>query len=217
MDMRGPAFTLGERYPKLNNIEYLDIEATGLEEGSYPIQFGWCGLDLEPKTVFVKPHSSWPRDMFTEEAFNIHKIEYEYLLTNGSDVEIVSTVLNGHLKGKSVGVDSPGWDGYWTLRLFEASRVKPQFLLDHVEHIGKKIAPIANRWCISNYHSLNEAVDEMFPHTHKAHEDALRLAAKTRMFIDKEWCEWLLDTYKAAPDNIEDAKTSVDKTTKVPE
>lgn len=196
-----PDFTLWEKHPFLRLLRFIDIESSGLHDGSYPLQFGWCGLDLKTSVVLVKPEPEWTLELYDPQSYDIHGIAYERAMAEGRDATEVAHFLNSQFEGKVVISDSAGYDGGWTMVLSATTDVPIRFGYNDFGKIAesKNLAPAFDRWCIARYHRLLEAVDRFYPHTHKADEDALRLAALTRMCMDREWAEWLLDRAATFP------------------
>ena len=53
---------------------FLDVEASGLHAGSYPIEVGWCGLDLVATSFLIRPHASWTEDDWSVTSERVHGI-----------------------------------------------------------------------------------------------------------------------------------------------
>ena len=209
-----PEFTLWDRHPLLPLLRFADIEASGIHEGSYPIQFGWCSLDLKTSVVLVKPEPEWTLELFDPHSYEMHGISYHEAMDKGVDATEVAHRLNGELQGKSVISDSVNWERYWTTTLSDTTNVPIRFDYNDFGKMAEKFGSVFDRWCVARYHRLLEAVDTFYPHTHRADEDALRMAALTRMCLDRQWAEWLLDR---ASDNSPEVGTSpLDKRRKDP-
>nr|WP_250807370.1 hypothetical protein [Neorhizobium tomejilense] len=191
--MTEPEFKLWDRHHLLPLVSFADIESSGLHEGSFPLQFGWCGLDLKTSVVLVKPEPQWTPDLYDDGSFEIHGIPYETAVAEGLPAREVAAILNRELAGKAVFSDSDKWDSYWAMKLAEATDIPLRFGLDPFDKVIETFGPVADSWCITRYHRILEAVDIFYPHTHRADEDAQRMAALTRMILDREWCEWLLE------------------------
>lgn len=171
--MDGPEFKLWDIHPLIPLLRFADIEASGIHEGSYPLQFGWCGLDLAATAILVRPEPEWTPNLFDPNSHEMHGISYDMAKDLGEEAEAVAHRLNAALQGKAVVTDNVYWDGVWTARLADATGIPMRFGY--------------------NDSTLFKAVDVFYPHTHRADEDSLRMAARARMLIDREWAEWLLD------------------------
>jgi hypothetical protein len=143
----------------------------------------------------VKPEPEWTIELYDLGSYDIHGISHEHAAEEGRDATEVAHLLNSEFEGKVVISDSIGYDGSWTMMLSASTDVPIRFGYNDFGKIAesKNLAPAFDRWCVARYHRLLEAVDRFYPHTHRADEDALRLAALTRMCMDREWSEWLLD------------------------
>lgn len=197
--MTEPEFILWDRHPLLPLLRFVDVESSGLHDDSYPIQFGWCGMDLKSSVVLVKPEPGWTRSLFDPASYGIHGISYDEVMENGRDASEVARLLNAELGGKAAISDSYLWDGFWTTRLSDATNVPLMFGYNDFGKMAENFGKIYDRWCVANYHHLLDAANRFYPHTHKADEDAVRMAALTRMCIDREWGEWLLEKANATP------------------
>jgi hypothetical protein len=190
-----PAFTLWDRHPLLPLLRFADVEASGLHDGSYPLSFGWCGLDLKATAVLVRPAPEWTADLFDSHAEEIHGITYARAVAEGIEAGEVAALLNRELGGKAVITDNVGWDGYWTTRLADATGVAMRFGFNDLANVGRQFRDVADPWCLARAATILDAVNRAFPHGHKADEDARRMAALTRMLLDRPFAEWLLDSH----------------------
>jgi hypothetical protein len=191
--MDEPEFKLWDKHPLLRLLRFVDVEASGLHDGSYPIQFGWCGIDLKTSVILVRPEPEWTPHLFNPKAFEIHGISYDHAKKHGTDAMEVVHILNAALEGKAAIVDSPHYDGYWTTRLAATTGLPVKFGYNDFSKIASTFGGVFDRWCIARHDQLSDAVKRMYPHTHQADDDALRMAALTRMCLDREWAEWVLD------------------------
>ncbi|WP_173995722.1 hypothetical protein [Agrobacterium tumefaciens] len=189
-----PAFKLWDRHDLLPQLRFVDVEASSLQDGSYPLSFGWCGLDLKTSHVIVKPEPDWTADMLDPQSFAIHGISHEHAMAEGVDARQVADMLNADLAGKAVISDSIQWDGYWTTRLADTTGVAIRFGYNDLAKVAGQFRGISDPWCVANARQIVAAIDRVYPHSHRADEDAQRMAALTRMVLDREWVNWLLDT-----------------------
>lgn len=128
----------------------LDIEASGLNEESYPIEIAWCALEgADEFSVLINPESaggwdSW--DDFAESA--IHGISLRECCERGENVVLVANRLEQLLNDHVVLSDAPYQDQQWLNRLFDAVGKRcPAFLmpidqavsLDKRAHLNKSL------------------------------------------------------------------------------
>jgi hypothetical protein len=190
--MGEPEFVLWERYPFLRLLKFVDIESSGLIMGSYPIQYGWCGLDLVPRELLIRPLPHWSSRYFDPSSVEIHGITRSKLVIAGVDAVEVARTVNEALRGCVAYSDALAWDRDWTERLYDDTVVGKEFVLADVEKAFEMIADICDPWCVARHLALFERIDERYPHVHKADQDSLRLAAMVRSFIDRKFGQWLL-------------------------
>lgn len=121
----------------------LDIEASGLNEESYPIEIAWCALEgANEFSVLINPESaggwdSW--DDFAESA--IHGISRRECCERGENVVVVANLLEQLLNGYPVFSDAPYQDQQWLNRLFDAvGKPRPAILMpiDHAVSLNKR-------------------------------------------------------------------------------
>ncbi|MBY3433874.1 hypothetical protein HFN89_06895 [Rhizobium laguerreae] len=190
--MDRPDFVLFDRYPYLRRLTFIDIESSGLIMGSYPIQYGWCGFDLLPRQVLIRPLPHWSPRYFEPSSVDVHGIRRSRLLIEGADAVDVARTLNEAMGGGTAFSDAVAWDRDWTDRLFDDTAVEREFALETLDKAFEQIAEICDPWCVERQELLAARVDRAFPHVHKADQDSLRLAALARTFIDRPFAEWLL-------------------------
>jgi hypothetical protein len=108
----------------------LDIEASGLNLESYPIEIAWQHRS-NPKLLdsfFIRPAPEWTYwDQYAED--HIHHISRSTIQAEGIDVYAAATRLNDALGEYEVYSDSPEYDGRWLGRLFRAAQIEKRFRL----------------------------------------------------------------------------------------
>jgi RimJ/RimL family protein N-acetyltransferase len=101
----------------------LDIEASGLGRGSYPIEVGYALADGRSNCLLIKPLDDWQR--WDIDAEQLHGISRTQLQQRGVDVVTVAETLNRELGGMTVYSDAWGNDQSWLALLFDrAARVQ---------------------------------------------------------------------------------------------
>lgn len=110
----------------------IDVEASGLGTGSYPIEIG-VALDQERYCTLIQPESSWTH--WSDSAEKIHGISRDELFTYGKPVAEVARHLNELLAGKTLYTD--GWvvDKPWLVTLFYAASCNMHFSVSPLEMI----------------------------------------------------------------------------------
>jgi hypothetical protein len=102
-------------------------------------------------------------------------------------------MLNREFEGKVAVSDSPSWDGGWTKMLFDAVGTPAAFGYNDYSLVANTFGKVYDRRSVARFHPIMEAIDRLYPHTHKADEDALRMGAMTRAMLDFEWAGWVLE------------------------
>mgnify|MGYP006214889061 FL=1 len=109
---------------------FIDVEASGLGVGSYPIEAGIALPDGKTKCMLICPPPQWTHwDIHAEE---LHGISRESLLVNGRSVLQAAMLLNEWLAGQTVYTDAWGNDSCWLAKLFAEAGVVQRFMLDSV-------------------------------------------------------------------------------------
>ena len=156
---------------------WLDIEASGLETGCYPIEVGWCGADLSPISFLVRPLSTWGIDDWSPSSERIHGITRRCLLEAGADAYDVADWLNTACRGRTVLSDNPANDSAWLRKLYRDTKIEQEFTLLDAVHAAGVVAGLSGL-SQSEAQSLLDRIHRRFPHPHRAGPDARRSAAE---------------------------------------
>jgi len=121
-------------------MKLIDVESTGLNKGSMPIQLAWTDCDGEYISVFIKYEDSLIERIWEEEAEEVHGISKEFLNKYGVSPIKACEVINESVSGEELYSDAIEMDSKWVLGLFELSNCDMQFTLNDVfaEHISTK-------------------------------------------------------------------------------
>ncbi|MFK8081102.1 MAG: exonuclease domain-containing protein [Granulosicoccus sp.] len=114
-------------------ITIVDIEASGLQAESYPIEIGVALVNGDRHSMLIRPEPDW--NHWDDNAERIHGITRTTLNRHGRSSEEVANQLNTLLKAQQTYSD--GWvvDKPWLTRLFSAARIPIQFALSPIEQI----------------------------------------------------------------------------------
>lgn len=173
------------------NIAFVDIEASGLHWGSYPIEFGWAtpSAELNSTSFLLKPAPAWGENLWALEAEIIHGISRSELDANGVPVRLAARRLNRELSGMKLYSDNAEFDSYWTARLFEESGEVQNFTILPAQDLFLDTAIEAvggnSKQAIELVAVASEACRHVYPHTHRAAPDAVHLAATYRYIADE--------------------------------
>lgn len=142
----------------------LDIEASGLGAGSYPIEIGVVLPDGRAYCSLIRPVPEWTRWDPGSEA--LHRIPRHILGEHGRTVGEVAAALNRLLDGRLIYSDAWGNDSTWLALLFECAGLRQSFRLESLRVlIDERQAAI--------WHPVKEAVAlELDLSRHRASGDA---------------------------------------------
>ncbi len=142
----------------------IDIEASGFDKSSYPIEIGIVLGTGEKYCSLIKPVASWT--YWSDQAEQNHHISRELLQKKGNSVNQVANELNQFLDGKTVYSD--GWvvDKPWLIELFYAARIDKTFTISALEYI-------LNEQQMAIWHKTkNQVIAELSLTRHRASNDA---------------------------------------------
>lgn len=159
------------------NIAILDVEASALEAGSYPIEVGVALVrgPSEPIAVgakFIRPTQEWLNTgAWSNSSEAVHGIPLERVEREGAPVEEVCDWLNGFLGTDTiVATDAPRYDQDWLDTLFAAAGREQKFRIFDLQVLTRDFSADQHR------HFAYLLRKDAPPH--RAAEDALRLACK---------------------------------------
>jgi hypothetical protein len=97
---------------------FMDFEASGLTEDSYPIEVAWVLEDGTAETHLVRPAPHWTA--WTASAEETHQISRQTLEEKGEPADAVARRVIEALSGHDLYASAPEWDGKWLSDLLEA-------------------------------------------------------------------------------------------------
>ncbi len=155
---------LAELAPDGPSAAYIDLEASGLGDRSWPIEIGWAINGGEPESFLIRRHEDWPLAAWDPKAEELHGLSIEVLHEDGLDVVGACKRLNDALAGLTVYSDAPDWDGYWLYRLHTTARMRQTFKLAHFAELMPEIS-------LTDKLMLVAKTNALAPHTHQAADD----------------------------------------------
>lgn len=156
-------------------LNFLDIEASGLHDTSYPIEIAVLMHSGEIYEWLLKPMPKWTYwDVKAEK--DCHNLTRSFLIKAGLDATEVATKLNRLLDGEIIYSDAQYWDSFWITKLFTDTDVKCLF---EVHAIQDLMSP--NR--ATRFNHVKSQLDNSGSVKHRAKEDVLQLANLSRRFI----------------------------------
>lgn len=174
-------------HPSLENIVCLDFEASALGPGSYPIEAALVACETtDGASWLIRPTDKWLSDgIWSEQAFDVHKISLSDLTGRGETAETVARELSTRCSGKMVVCDGGKHDRLWLATLFDAIGESPPFeLVDYGEFAQQLAEQFGRRPEIAIMRSELEAMSR-FPDLHRAGPDARRLAETIRLIAGR--------------------------------
>ena len=146
---------------------FIDVEASGLGVGSYPIEVGVAMADTSMHCTLIRPDDDWVH--WDNQAEDLHGITREILLVNGKSILKVAMLLNEWLDGQTVYSDAWGNDSCWLGLLFERASLQQRFKIDSV-------VSLLSQEQMALWHSKKlEVTKKMDLKRHRASSDALIL------------------------------------------
>jgi len=158
-------------------LNFLDVEASGLGVGSYPIEVGVALNDGSTQCTLICPANDWTH--WDNAAEQLHGISRDELLINGRSPLNVAMMLNEWLGDSMVYSDAWGNDVCWLSRLFDEAGVKQRFKLDSV--VSVLTSEELDYWAFVKEHIERQ----LFIRRHRASNDALILHRTYAMLKDE--------------------------------
>jgi hypothetical protein len=110
-------------------VAFVDIEASGLSEGSFPIEIGWARTDGQAGSILIRPAADWEIDTWDEQAEELHGIGLADLVA-GVAARDAADRLNMVFAGVSLVLsDAREMDGGWLDTLFQETPRERSFSL----------------------------------------------------------------------------------------
>jgi len=114
---------------------FLDVEASGFGDDSYPIEIAWSNEAGDIQRYLINPASISEWQSWNIESEKIHHLDRPRLERNGWDPEFVASRLTEDLHSKTVYTDAPDFDASWVARLFTAVKQPMPFHCDHIDEL----------------------------------------------------------------------------------
>jgi len=171
---------------------FLDVEASGLHETSYPIEIGWADDALNAWSFLIRPEPDWGIGDWRSSAQDVHGISRERTMEEGILVHEAVDRLNSTLGGKHVFSDAHRQDLLWLRRLYVAANARINFtLVDETQAAATHLRPgeYVIPMLLQRYSEAHILSEKHYPHTHRAAEDAIGMAAAFRMTADADFYE----------------------------
>ncbi len=163
---------------------FIDLEASGLGAGSYPIEVGVALASGQTRCTLVCPAKDWSH--WDDSAEHLHGITRDTLLLNGRSPLKVAILLNEWLGDSVVYSDAWGNDACWLARLFDEAGMQQRFKIEAVTAI------LSERQMELWSYAKELAERSLFLKRHRASNDALILQFTHQLLESEELsCEAL--------------------------
>lgn len=150
---------------------FLDFEASGLGEGSWPIELGLAWIEqgrARAASRLIRPHPDWDEDAWSAESAEVHRIP-RLALDRAWPAERVAAWAAGRMAGQVVVADAPEFDGYWLRTLFATA---PGLAAPRLADFDRLVATHFSEAGVRRVYAALDAA----PTPHRAGPDAQRLA-----------------------------------------
>lgn len=146
-------------------IAFLDFEASGLSQASWPIEWGLARSDRPVASGLIAPAATWSEAAWSHRSAAIHKIPRESLAF-GDSPERALARLEAAARDALVFSDAPDFDNFWLARLAEAAGRPAAFgVLDWALALGPALRH-------PQFAAVLESAQARAPRTHRAGPDA---------------------------------------------
>jgi hypothetical protein len=162
----------------MNDIIFVDIEASGLHFDSYPIEIA-LRINQKTHSWLIKPEPNW--HYWSSEAEALHRISLRYLLENGLPARQVATEIN-FILNETEGIiysDAAEWDWDWMKVLFDSVKISPCFIVLPVQDLMDEMQ---QKLFIKAFKELANSVDFQ---VHRASDD-VKMIEKAYLFACKK-------------------------------
>lgn len=146
------------------NGNIIDLEASGFNTESYPIEIGLVLGNGTSFEVVIKPDEKWTH--WCEQAQEVHGLSRKYLNNFGHEVRPVCEALNDICKGQTLYTDAWVWDSLWLRRLYETAGMQATFTCSpleyfltehHLEHWMEYKSAYSTQMKLPLHRALNDA------------------------------------------------------------
>ncbi|MGH1371826.1 MAG: 3'-5' exonuclease [Cellvibrionaceae bacterium] len=158
------AYSPSSHDPRVSAPIVLDVEASGFDPHSYPVEIGFVTAEGKRFSRLIRPYPEWSH--WCDDAEATHKITRAELLEHGTDGKQVAEELNQWLSSQTVYTDGWVFDKPWLIKLFDRARVPMSFWVSPLEMVLSE--SMMSHWDEAKA-SVQESFDEV---RHRASTDA---------------------------------------------
>lgn len=103
----------------------IDFEASGIHQGSFPIEVAWLGEETKLSQHLIAPVDAWKESkLWCGTAEKIHNLQFDYISKNGKPAFEVAHIILDALAGERVYSDYPPGDQSWLNELMDKVGLK---------------------------------------------------------------------------------------------
>jgi hypothetical protein len=101
-------------------VLFVDLEASSLDPGGYPIEVGWAGAGVSG-SLLIRPTLDWRESgRWSEESAAVHRIGWGDLTRDGLDVLDAAPLIDTAFAGHLLVSDAPDMDLHWLAMIYDA-------------------------------------------------------------------------------------------------
>jgi hypothetical protein len=168
-------------------VLFVDLEASSLELGGYPIEVGWAAADafggVTHDSLLIRPTLDWRESgRWSEDSAAIHHIGWGDLTRDGHDVLDAVPRIDAAFAGYLLVSDAPGLDLRWLAMIHDAVGRSCPWRIHDLALVRRGIAAEMDLNPRTAFATLDlEEAKELRPH--RAGPDAVRMARLTQSMI----------------------------------
>lgn len=156
---------------ELGKLAFIDLEASGLASGSWPIEIGMAKVapddTITSASQLIRPDPGWSDQHWSSQSARIHNISRHALDFAPTAREVAGWIM-GELQGRVAVSDAPGYDGRWLTMLLRT--IDPEPAVEIVDFYQL----VAVTYDYDRVRRVYRALD-VLPIPHRAAPDAERL------------------------------------------
>jgi len=118
-------------------IFFLDLEASSLDDGSFPIEIAWIDAQGLGETYLIQPQWNWTD--WSPASEKIHGISRAELVRDGQPAAEVAHRASDALDGHLLCSDNPAFDQYWLGMLLHVIDRPPLAMVDLIAVLRAEI------------------------------------------------------------------------------
>jgi hypothetical protein len=112
-------------------LYFLDLEASSLDSGSFPIEVGWVDEAGQGESYLIRPEgnwigwTAWPWPGWSDASEKLHGISRDLLTRDGQPAATIAARAHDTLSGHVICSDNPAFDEYWLGMLLRTGGYHP--------------------------------------------------------------------------------------------